>query len=121
MSDRKIDFEYLMLSWQDESPDSMYYLDTETGDVELVKRDGLAAKGSTHLARGRAVEVRGFIGDEARVGGRLTGILQGACEEGEDFGMHRRECSVAAGTGDPLQFVVRRPPTMRNGDSENRS
>ena len=39
MTERKIDFDYLLLSWQDESPDSNYYLDTETGAVELVKRD----------------------------------------------------------------------------------
>jgi hypothetical protein len=35
----KIDFEYLIMSWQDESPDSRYYFDTETGAIELVKTD----------------------------------------------------------------------------------
>jgi hypothetical protein len=37
MNERKIDFEYLVMSWQDESPDSRYYFDTETGCVELVQ------------------------------------------------------------------------------------
>jgi hypothetical protein len=39
MNERKIDFEYLIQSWQDESPDSRYYFDTETGCVELVQSE----------------------------------------------------------------------------------
>jgi hypothetical protein len=34
-----IDLKYLVFAWQDESPDSAYYLDSDTGSVFLVQRD----------------------------------------------------------------------------------
>jgi hypothetical protein len=34
-----IDLEYLLFAWQDEAPQSAYYLDTETGSVVLIQRD----------------------------------------------------------------------------------
>ena len=38
MFERRIDMDYLIFAWQDESPDSVYYLDKQTGDVELVQQ-----------------------------------------------------------------------------------
>jgi hypothetical protein len=35
----QIDMDYLLFAWQDDSPDSSYYLDTDTGSVLLVQRD----------------------------------------------------------------------------------
>jgi hypothetical protein len=34
-----IDLDYLIFAWQDDSPDSAYYLDSDTGSVLLVQRD----------------------------------------------------------------------------------
>lgn len=34
----KLDMDYLIFVWQDESPDNAYYLDKETGNVKLVQR-----------------------------------------------------------------------------------
>lgn len=34
-----VDFEYLVFAWQDDSPDTAYYLDSDTGSVVLVQRD----------------------------------------------------------------------------------
>lgn len=39
MNKLQVDLEYLLFAWQDESPDSAYYLDSETGSVLLVQRD----------------------------------------------------------------------------------
>lgn len=33
-----IDFDYLIFAYQDDSPDNIYYLDTEFGDIRLVNR-----------------------------------------------------------------------------------
>lgn len=33
-----LDFDYLLFAYQDDSPDNIYYLDTEYGDVRLVHR-----------------------------------------------------------------------------------
>lgn len=35
----EMDFEYLVFAWQDDSPDTAYYLDSDTGSVILVQRD----------------------------------------------------------------------------------
>lgn len=35
----EIDFEYLVFAWQDDSPDTAYYLDSDTGSVVLVQQD----------------------------------------------------------------------------------
>ena len=35
----QIDLDYLIFAWQDESPDTAYYLDSDTGSVVLVQRD----------------------------------------------------------------------------------
>ncbi len=34
-----VDFDYLLFAYQDDSPDNIYYLDTEYGDVRLVHRN----------------------------------------------------------------------------------
>ena len=34
-----IDMDYLTLAWQDQSPDTAYYFDIDTGDVHRVSRD----------------------------------------------------------------------------------
>jgi hypothetical protein len=39
MEELQIDFEYLVWAWQDDSPDTAYYLDSDTGSVVLVQRD----------------------------------------------------------------------------------
>jgi len=39
MADLRIDMAYLILAWEDESQDTAYYLDKETGAVELVQKD----------------------------------------------------------------------------------
>jgi hypothetical protein len=39
MEKLEIDFEYLVFAWQDDSPDTAYYLDSDTGSVVLVQRD----------------------------------------------------------------------------------
>lgn len=39
MEQLHIDFEYLVFAWQDDSPDTAYYLDSDTGSVVLVQRD----------------------------------------------------------------------------------
>jgi hypothetical protein len=39
MEQLQIDFEYLVWAWQDDSPDTAYYLDSDTGSVVLVQRD----------------------------------------------------------------------------------
>ena len=40
MSQRNVDFEMdrLIYAWRDDSPDNLYYLDLETGDIQLVNR-----------------------------------------------------------------------------------
>lgn len=38
MFERRIDMDYLIFAWQDESPGNAYYLDKQTGDVELVQQ-----------------------------------------------------------------------------------
>ena len=38
MVERRIDIQYLVFCWQDDSPDNSYYLDLKTGDVRLVNR-----------------------------------------------------------------------------------
>lgn len=38
MRTEKIDMDYLLFAWQDESPDNAYYLDLENGDVKLVQK-----------------------------------------------------------------------------------
>src|SRR5215813_3937281 len=38
MMDRRIDMDALIFAWDDESEDNAYYLDTETGNVELVQQ-----------------------------------------------------------------------------------
>jgi hypothetical protein len=35
----QIDLNYLVFAWQDDSPDTAYYLDSDTGSVVLVQRD----------------------------------------------------------------------------------
>jgi hypothetical protein len=35
----EIDVNYLLFAWQDDSPDTAYYLDSDTGSVVLVQRD----------------------------------------------------------------------------------
>jgi len=35
----KLDFDYLLFAWQDDSPDNSYYLNVESGQVELVQAD----------------------------------------------------------------------------------
>jgi hypothetical protein len=35
----QIDMNYLLFAWQDDSPDTAYYLDSDTGSVVLVQRD----------------------------------------------------------------------------------
>jgi Uncharacterised protein family (UPF0158) len=35
----QIDMDYLLFAWQDDSPDTAYYLDSDTGSVLLVQRD----------------------------------------------------------------------------------
>jgi hypothetical protein len=39
MNKLQIDTDYLLFAWQDDSPDTAYYLDTDTGSVLLVQRD----------------------------------------------------------------------------------
>src|SRR5690242_7555606 len=39
MNKLQIDMDYLLFAWQDDSPDTAYYLDTDTGSVLLVQRD----------------------------------------------------------------------------------
>ena len=39
MNELEIDIDYLLFAWQDDSPDSAYYLDSDTGSVLLVQRD----------------------------------------------------------------------------------
>jgi len=34
-----VDMSYLLFAWQDDSPDTSYYLDVESGAVEIVQRD----------------------------------------------------------------------------------
>ncbi|MEZ4487184.1 MAG: UPF0158 family protein [Cyanobacteriota/Melainabacteria group bacterium] len=40
MSQRNVDFEMdrLIYAWRDDSPDNLYYLDLETGEIQLVNR-----------------------------------------------------------------------------------
>jgi hypothetical protein len=38
MNERNIDFETLVLAWQDESPDTAYYLDIDSGNVIMVQQ-----------------------------------------------------------------------------------
>lgn len=38
MKQVNVDFDYLIFAYQDESPDNIYYLDTEFGDIRLVNR-----------------------------------------------------------------------------------
>ncbi len=38
LADRQLDLDALELAWQDESPDTSYYLDIDTGNVELVQQ-----------------------------------------------------------------------------------
>lgn len=38
MAERRVDMDYLIFAWQDESPDNAYYLDTKFGSVKLVNR-----------------------------------------------------------------------------------
>lgn len=38
MGEPLIDMDALILAWEDESPDTAYYLDRETGNVELVQQ-----------------------------------------------------------------------------------
>lgn len=39
MEKLQLDFEYLVFAWEDDSPDTSYYLDSETGSVILVQED----------------------------------------------------------------------------------
>lgn len=39
MIERNIDMHALELAWQDESPDTAYYLDLDTGNVKIVQQD----------------------------------------------------------------------------------
>jgi hypothetical protein len=39
MEQLEIDLNYLCWAWQDDSPDTAYYLDSDTGSVVLVQRD----------------------------------------------------------------------------------
>lgn len=39
MNELEIDLEYLVFAWQDDSHDTAYYLDSDTGSVVLVQRD----------------------------------------------------------------------------------
>jgi hypothetical protein len=39
MNKLQIDMNYLLFAWQDDSPDTGYYLDTDTGSVLLIQRD----------------------------------------------------------------------------------
>jgi len=39
MNKLEIDFDYLIFAWRDDSPDTAYYLDSDTGSVVLVQRD----------------------------------------------------------------------------------
>ncbi len=39
MNKLQLDQEYLIFAWQDDSPDTAYYLDSDTGSVLLVQRD----------------------------------------------------------------------------------
>ena len=38
MMDRRIDMDALIFAWEDDCEDNAYYLDTETGNIELVQR-----------------------------------------------------------------------------------
>jgi len=44
MRSRRIDMDYLLFAWQDDSPDNAYYLDLHSGCVELVQRGLLDLK-----------------------------------------------------------------------------
>lgn len=70
----KLDMDYLIFAWQDESPDHNYYLDIEQGSVQFLQRDlkdlrDLTDELETHskrylfLPKPKSLEIKGDISD----------------------------------------------------------
>jgi len=95
MSKRVVDIDMaaLALAWEDESPDTAYYLDLETGCVELVQQDMLDRDDLTdqierdrerylYMPKPKAKQLRADLNDfiETVADAHLKQLLEVACE-----------------------------------------